>query len=268
MLIPIQSKYPSFQIRLEIEAAYPIQLGIAVFDPSKPHTFYFRRKVNFGKRKRRTIYINLPINSPNLALSIFEKGNKRQTAHSFELKEIEINPLEKKSAWASPEQHRFMDFAIPFAQKAGYLNTGYYPSKRDEFLIDYKARLLDTDGEELITPARIARSKPYIQISQAQFRQFSIPVRVAILAHEGCHYLQNTRSEKEADLCGIRYYLEAGFPKIEAVYAITQVFRYFDVPIEKAHLQRAKDIINFINQYSSTESLTDIESTKEISNRI
>jgi len=268
MLIPIQSKYPSFQIRLKIEAAYPIQLGIAVFDPSKPHTFYFRRKVNFGQRKQRTIFISLPISSPSLHLVIFEKGRTivyKEEDH-FELKDIQITPLEKKSAWANPEQHRFMDFAIPFAQKAGYLNTGYYPSKRDEFLIDYKARLLDTDGEELITPARIARSKPYIQISQAQFRQFSIPVRVAILAHEGCHYLQNTRSEKEADLCGIRYYLEAGFPKIEAVYAITQVFRYFDVPIEKAHLQRAKDIINFINQYSS--SLTDIESTKEISNSI
>jgi len=264
MLIPIQSKYPSFQIRLEIEAAYPIQLGIAVFDPLKPHTFYFRRKVNFGKRKQRTICISLPISSPSLNLVIFEKGRTRtyKEEDNFELKDIQITPLEKKSAWASPEQHRFMDFAIPFAQKAGYLNTGYYPSKRDEFLIDYKARLLDTDDEELITPARIARSKPYIQISQAQFRQFSIPVRVAILAHEGCHYLQNTRSETEADLCGIRYYLEAGFPKIEAVYAITQVFRYFDVPIEKVHLQRAKDIIAFIDRFES------LSSTKEISNSI
>ena len=79
----------------------------------------------------------------------------------------------------------------------------------------------------------------------------SIPVRIAILSHEGCHFFLNTRSEKEADLCGIRYYLDYGFPKIEAVYAATKVFAMRPDAIGKAHVNRTKDIMQFIDQYKS-----------------
>ncbi|PHN01125.1 hypothetical protein [Flavilitoribacter nigricans] len=266
MVIPIPVKEKRFCIKLSIRAHYPLSLGLAVFDPNRPNTFYFKRKVSFKPESFtdgaaiRHLSIPMPISSKHLNLALFEKGNEKDMG--FDLIDFQLEKLEKKDVWASSERHRFMDFAIRFAQKAGYLPPNYYPSPKQEFLIHYQPSIRDVFGKQLVTPARIHRQMPYIQVSRSQFQQFSIPVRIAILAHEGCHYFNNTRSEKEADLCGLRYYLDVGFPSIEAVYAITKVFRFFDVPLEQQHLQRAKDIIDFISHYQQQPSLITSMQTK------
>lgn len=260
MVIPIPTKAKRFTLELGITAHHPLQLGLAIFDPTCPNSFYCKRKVNFKPdafikgTAHRKLSIPFPVCPPNLNLALYEKNTGEE--EGFELSSIDIQPLEKMDNWATPERHRFMDFAIRFAQKAGYAPVGFYPSLKEEFLIHYSPKLRDAQGNDLVTPARIHRKVPWVQLSQDQFRQFSIPVRVAILAHEACHYFNNTRSEKEADLCGLQYYLDAGFPKIEAVYAITKVFRFFDLPIEQQHLQRAQDIIDFISHYQTQRKPT------------
>ena len=88
---------------------------------------------------------------------------------------------------------------------------------------------------------------PRVQISQRLFKTFTIPVRVAILSHEGCHWFLNSRSETTADLCGIRHYLDYGFPKIEAVYAATKIFSLHPELVGKFQVKRTKDIIQFID---------------------
>lgn len=268
MLIRIPTKAKRFTLELGLKAHYPLQLGVAVFDPSCPNTYYCKRRVNFKSTAfakgiaYRKLSIPFPVCPQHLQLAIYEKGGREEGG--FKLSGLTIQPLEKMDNWATPRRHRFMDFAIRFAQKAGYAPTGYYSSPKEEFLIHYKPKLVDQEGKELVTPARIHRKVPWIQLSQHQFKQFSVPVRIAILAHEGCHFFNNTRSEKEADLCGLQYYLDAGFPRIEAVYAITKVFRFFDLPIEEEHLQRARDIIQFATNYqknkdSELSTLTEIE---------
>ena len=142
-----------------------------------------------------------------------------------------------------------MKFANQFALRAGYNPPGFYRDKSNRFYIQYVERIRDQLGFPLITPARIQRGRPFIQIAKQQFIHYSIPVRVAILAHEGCHYFLDSRSETEADLCALRYYLQAGFPKIEAVYAMTKVFRFFNAPLSKEQLFRAKAAIEYIQQY-------------------
>ncbi|MCB0374451.1 MAG: hypothetical protein KDD04_00875 [Sinomicrobium sp.] len=96
---------------------------------------------------------------------------------------------------------------------------------------------------------------PRVQLSKRLFKTFSIPVRVAILAHEGCHFFKNTRSEKQADLCGIKYYLDYGFPTIEAVYAATKVFKQHPHTIGKPHLIRTRDIMDFIDRYKQQQKI-------------
>ncbi|MBL4574814.1 MAG: hypothetical protein JKY51_01775 [Opitutaceae bacterium] len=96
---------------------------------------------------------------------------------------------------------------------------------------------------------------PRVQISHKAFKRFSIPVRVAILSHEGCHFFRNTRSEKVADLCGIKYYLDYGFPTIEAVYAATKVFLQHPESVAEPHVARTKDILNLIDNYKAEQKV-------------
>ncbi len=259
MVIPIPSHKRRFTLKLGIRAFYPHTLRITAFDPKKPNTHYLRRRVHFypATFKKgevyRDIYIPLPISPETLAVELIEKHSGYDDG--FEVTTIKVEKMTEAKVWATPERHRFMDFAINFAQKAGYSPTGFYNSKNHEFLIQYLPTITDSDGDELVTPARIHRKMPRVQLSKRLFSSFSIPVRVAILSHEGCHFFNNTRSEKVADLCGMQYYLDYGFPTIEAVYAATQVFLQHPDSIAAPHLKRTRDIIRFIDRYKATKKI-------------
>lgn len=256
MIIPIPAQHQKFSIDLSLHAQRAVTFGIWVFDPQRPNTHYFRRAVSFKGKGSRTLKIPLPISPKRLVLEIYDKketlGHRRQK-EPFKITDFSIEIMPDKKIWASPDRHKFMDFAIDFAEKAGYLSAGFYPSKDNQFLIQYLPVITDDFGDEQVTPARIHREMPRVQLSQKLIRKMSIPVRVAILSHEGCHFFRDTRSEKEADLCGIQYYLDYGFPKIEAVYAATKVFAMRPADIGQVHVQRTKDIIAFIDQYKQQE---------------
>ena len=223
-------------------------LGFRVSDPLHPYTDYFRRKAFLEEGQQRKIYIPLPVTPEELELEIYDK--KTGDAAGITIKDVKIIPMQAAKLWATPEQQRFMDFAIQFAQKAGYVPAGFYDSPTGEFLFQYLPGIVDAYGKELITPARINRKMPRVQISQRLFKTFTIPVRVAILSHEGCHWFLNSRSETTADLCGIRHYLDYGFPKIEAVYAATKIFSLHPELVGKFQVKRTRDIIQFIDQYA------------------
>ena len=213
MVIPFASKHHRFIIELTIMAVRPLSMGIILFDPSVPNTHYFRRRVSFDsndfrdkKTMIRTIEIPMPVSPQNLALEIYNKHTGGDD--DFQIKNIKAKTMPTKQVWASGEHHRFMDFAIDFAQKAGYVKPGFYDSKNYEFLIQYLPTITDELGGELVTPARISRHVPRVQLSQKLFKQFSIPVRVAILSHEGCHFFKNTRSEKKGR--SVRYQVLPG----------------------------------------------------------
>ncbi|QKX05367.1 hypothetical protein HN014_10720 [Aquimarina sp. TRL1] len=248
MIIPIAANKESFTIGLRFLAKRKLSIGIWVYDPYRPYTHYFRRKVQLSKGQNRKIEICLPVSAEYLELKIYDKQGG---IGGFKLTDFKITKMPPPVIWASPQQQRFMDFAIDFAQKAGYLPTGFYDSPTQEFLFQYLPAITDTSGKELITPARIHRKMPRVQISKQIFRTLSIPVRVFILSHEGCHWFLNVRSEKKADLCGIRHYLDYGFPKIEAVYAATKIFGRYPDLVGAKQIQRTKDIIAFIDQYTT-----------------
>lgn len=250
-MIPTHRK--SVQLLLTIEAEHPLVLGIKAEDPLHPFSHYLRRKVpfkswRFGSGSAvRELKLPFPVTPETLALEIEAKNPAH--AEAFRVSKVSVEPLPAPAVWADEERHRFMNFAIDFAQKAGYVSPGFYHSPAYEFLIHYMDTIRDPLGNSLVTPARIHRKMPRVQLSQDLFQRYSIPVRVAILSHEACHFFLNTRSETTADLCGIRYYLDAGFPSIEAVYATTQVFGMHPGSIGATHVERTRDIIDFIDHY-------------------
>ncbi len=248
MRIPIPSRYERFTISIAVKVEHPTSVGYKVYDPYYANTHYFRRKAFLGNGEERVIHIPLPVSPEHLELEIYNK----QTGDDYgiEITDFKIKKMEAPEYWATPEQKRFMDFAIGFAQKAGYTGTGFYESPKGEFLFQYLSTITDQLGKELITPARINRKMPRVQISQRLFKTYTIPVRVAILAHEGCHWFLNTRNETTADLCGIRQYLDYGFPKIEAVYAATKIFSTYPQLVGRTQVNRTKEIIQFIDNYA------------------
>ncbi|WP_024772903.1 hypothetical protein [Aquimarina macrocephali] len=248
MIIPIPANREAFTIALTIRAKHAMPVGIMVYDPNHPNTHYFRRKVQLDRGQERNIQIPLPVTAEYLELELYDK--RGYTEEGITIVDFRIKKMISPQIWASPEQQRYMDFSIQFAQKAGYVPAGFYDSPDGEFLFQYLPDIVDAYGNELITPARTHRRMPRVQISMRLFKTFSIPVRVAILSHEGCHWFLNTRSQQTADLCGIRHYLDYGFPKIEAVYAATKIFSLYPELIGAAQVQRTKDIIAFIDQYT------------------
>ena len=81
-------------------------------------------------------------------------------------------------------------------------------------------------GKPLKTPARISRHDGVIEISKKYFKQYTVPMRMAILLHEFAHFYlnNNPRDESEADLNALTIYLSMGYPRIEAYQAWLEVF--------------------------------------------
>ena len=159
MRIPIPCHHHRFIIKLTITAFEPMILSIKVYEPSRRNSYYVKRVAHFRPAQlqngavSRTFELRMPISPDKAILKLSDK--EYGDDDSFELNDLKIEPMPKGKAWASPERHRFMEFAIDFAQKCGSLPTGFYPSEKDEFLIQYLPTITGDDGKELVTPARI-----------------------------------------------------------------------------------------------------------------
>ncbi|WP_046756633.1 hypothetical protein [Kordia jejudonensis] len=252
MITTIPSNKERFRIKLTIASKIPFELGIRVYNPLYSNSFYFRRKALFKKSGlTREFTISMPVSPEVLEMEIFDKNSVSDAA--FVIENVKLEKMPAIELWATDTQHKFLEFAIGFAEKAGYVSPGFFESKDGEFLFQYLPSITDRFGNDLITPARIHRKMPRVQISQSLFKGYTVPIRVAILAHEGCHWFLNTRSQTTADLCGIKQYLDYGFPKIEAVYAVTKVFGKNREMIGKSQISRTKDVIRFIENYTEKE---------------
>ncbi len=252
MIIPIHTNYRRMAIEVSLMAPYPMEVVIRLTDVEHHSSDYFRRKLTFKKKDiaegkaQRKIVINLPISPRNAVLEIFSLGGNKDGVQVNGIKEIAFPPAE---VWAQRELHRFIDFAQDFSKKAGYVKTGFYDSKDQEFLIQYMPEIRDQFGKTLVTPARTNRGTGRIQASKRMFKGYTIPVRFFILMHERQHFQIPTRQEKPADLAALQLYLDLGYPKIEAIYACTKVFKSHPESVGKFHVDRAKDIIDFINNH-------------------
>jgi hypothetical protein len=116
MMIPLNTKRRRSMVRLDIKVDHPLTLGIVVHDPLKPNTHYVRRRVPFNIENRK-IELLLPVTPHKAVLEIYNKATGDDDG--FVINKFNIDPLNANDIWASPARHRFMDFSIDFAQKAG-----------------------------------------------------------------------------------------------------------------------------------------------------
>ena len=240
MRIPITTNFKPLKLLVSLESSGRGFAMLRVSDPYYFRTDYLRRRIPFTKRRNRVIEIPLPFSPRIVSLEVLGRVS---------IKDIRKELLPEKKVWAIPERHHFMELAEEFAKRAGYLPRGNYTTSDGRFRIEYLDKIRDENGMVLSTPARISRTTGRVQIAKEQFKTFSIPVRLAILAHEGCHYFLGTRSEERADLCGMKWYLDSGYPKIEAVYAATKVFRHFPEIVGPDEVERTRTLIEFIKNH-------------------
>lgn len=255
-VIPLPTASRRLILDLDLRAHAPTAASVVVYDPTKPHTDYFRRRMKFpqaaskGYQDRR-LTVPLPLTPERLELEIDTPNSS-----DLDLRDVQVRPMPPMAVWASPERHRFMEFVMDFAQKAGYAKPGFYASPNDEFLIQYLPSIQDEQGKDLVTPARIHRLMPRIQASRQQMVRFTVPMRVAVFSHEVSHFMFNTRSEKKADLNGIDYFVHFGFPRIEGIYALTKIFLQHRDSVGPAHLQRVRDVDALLSQFDQRFDMT------------
>jgi len=98
------------------------------------------------------------------------------------------------------------------------------------------------------TPARISQLNGRIEVSAKQFREFTIPMRMAILLHEYSHYYlnKNPSNEQEADKNGLSVYLKLGYPKIDIYNVFLNVFKKAPSMVNK---ERFDKLNSFVKNY-------------------
>jgi hypothetical protein len=237
---------------LRIAVSRPTKIYLKVSDPSVKDTDYTNRFITIDDEQ--TLYVRMPI-SPMTALITIKSEAELSggTDKSYELLEVKKLPLKRKLTafnHANATVRNFVKFAEEFSQKAGYISAGgsIYTSDDEKFRIDYFNDILGDNGKSLKTPARISRSQGVIEVSKEKFKNYTVPMRMAILLHEFSHYYLNTNmaNETEADLNGLLIYLGLGYPRIDAYNVFTQVFM---TSANEMNHERMKIIDEFIRNF-------------------
>jgi len=246
-------------IRLEIKVktSKPETLCVLVYDEKNPEGTVFtnRWKTINGEE---TFSVRLPLSPATAIVEVYNKalgrGIKRENETSFSIESVEKKALERKLApsdIANADIRSFVDFACAVAYNLGTMEPDKaYQSDDGKFFIKLSGRMLDKQGNEVTTPARINRHTGVIQVSKKQMLKMTVPMRFAILMHEFSHYYLNEKidDEMEADLNGLLIYLGLGFPRIEAYQAFLETFKNRPSELNKDRY----DIINkFITDFEN-----------------
>jgi hypothetical protein len=168
---------------------------------------------------------------------------------------ITKEPLDKKLDvidFANPLVRSFVNFATRFCYNAGSLPSGTYLSDDKKFVIKYLP-IIEDDGQEQTTPARIDIDNGTIEISKKHFLDYTVPSRMAILLHEFSHvYLnENVDDEVEADLNGLLIYLGLGYPRIEAFEVFAKTFLTVPSDGNKMRYDKIKAFIDDFEKHNT-----------------
>ena len=217
-------------LKIVLETFGKEKIWIKVKDAEKPFTFYTDRyAIVEGKQ---TYYVKMPQSPQEAKIILYNEATgdvPKNHDDSFRLVSIERLPLETGLRNAKLSTKRFVTFAQEFAAQAGYIsaNNSIYTSDNGVYRIDYLDKIVSTSGKEISTPARISQKTGIIQISKKHFKGYTIPMRMAILLHEFSHFYVNSvkSDEVEADINGLKIYLELNYPKIDAYNVFLHVFQ-------------------------------------------
>jgi hypothetical protein len=253
MIVKVPTRHEELTLIIKVLTQQPTKIRIKVIDESQVDTsFTDRFKTVDGES---IFYVRMPVSPQNALVYIYneDKGNLMQGQDdSFEVESITKGSLEKKLDvidFSNAEVRSFVNFATRFCYNAGTLPSGTYVSDDRKFVIKYLP-VIEDDGKEQSTPARIDITNGNIEISKKQFIKFTIPNRMAILLHEFSHvYLNdNVDDEVEADLNSLLIYLGLGYPRIDAFEVFAKTF--MNAPSEQ-NKDRYDKIKSFIDNFEN-----------------
>lgn len=242
-------------IVLKVQTKSPERIRVIVKDKDMPFTYYTNRFNTVNGIK--TFYIRMPQSPKETIILVYneKRGDKKKgDDSSFKVVGLEKRQLKTQLSlfdYNNPKIATFLEFATDFCRLAGVLSAkdSMYMSNDGKFRIDYLNQIVSTrTGKPINTPARISSKTGIMQISKAKFQNYTVPMRMFILLHEfsHCYVNENMHSEIEADLHAISIYMGLGYPRIEALQALTEVFSYADTPENR---KRHELIRKFINDF-------------------
>jgi len=253
MIFSVPTRHEELTLLVKVKTFEPQKIRIKVIDAEQPYTTFTDR---FRTVDGESIFfVRMPVSPKEAMVYIYNEnnGNLQVGADpSLEVVSITKEPLEKKLDvidFTNGQVRSFVNFSTRFAYNAGSLPSGTYTSDDKQFVIKYLPTIQD-NGVEQTTPARIDIDSGVIEVSKKQFRDFTVPNRMAILLHEFSHvYLNdNIDDEVEADLNGLLIYLGLGYPRIEAFEVFAKTFLAAPTDQNKMRYQK---IVNFIDNFES-----------------
>ena len=253
MIVKVPTRHEELTLIIKVLTHEPQKIRIKVIDEAQQDTsFTDRYKTVDGET---IFYVRMPVSPQNALVYVYneDNGNLLQGEDdSFEVESITKGELEKKLDvidFSNADVRSFVNFATRFCYNAGTLPSGTYVSDDRKFVIKYLPIIQD-NGEEQTTPARIDIGNGNIEISKKQFVKFTVPNRMAILLHEFSHvYLNdNVDDEVEADLNSLLIYLGLGYPRIDAFEVFAKTF--MNAPTEQ-NKDRYDKIKNFIDNFEN-----------------
>ena len=239
------------KLKLVLKTPYKEKLWIKVADAERPNTLYTMRYAFVEGQKE---FVVLMPQAPKIAeVSIVNDSNGNIVNDtSFSIVEISAIPYKIPNNQFSKKTQAFIKFAQEFSDECGYLSaskTGdIFTSNNKKYRIDYFDEIRNSNGIVVHTPARISQLNGRIEISAKQFREFTIPMRMAILLHEYSQYYlnKNPSNEVEADLNGLTCYLKMGYPKIDIYNVFLNVFKKAPSMVNK---DRFEKLNSFVKNY-------------------
>ena len=265
MNLLFKTRQRSLTLMIEVATPSPQKIQVVVKDINKPNTLYTDRYATVDGMQR--FFVRMPMSPYEALVSVYNtaNGNLKQGADpTFKIVKVDARPLERKMDcvdWSNPKIRDFVGFAQQFSNNAGILSAGKYPngstyiSDEGNFRIDYFDDIRSKTGMVIPTPARISQTKGIIQVSKKHFKDFTVPMRMAILLHEFSHFYLNDRmeDETEADLNGLLIYLALGYPRIEAYQSFLTTFKDTPTPQNK---ERYEILHQFITNFERNKFCT------------
>lgn len=213
------NKKPSI-IRMVLDSRVPHRVTIVGYDPDPkhPNTAYFARSVQVGNGRPVSVEIPMPITPEKLMLDVGQEDGAYGTYINVSNVDVKDMPEGGITGWPK-NTLEFYNFLKNFAEKAGYIDPGFYMSKDENYVIWAKSHL---DGDA--TPARVNRRTGIIKMNLEKLKNFTVFMRIYIGLHEFIHYNEQTTNEVQCDMQALKIYLSMNYPKSEANYAMTKVF--------------------------------------------
>jgi len=250
----IDTENRSFSLNITITCKGKKNFRVWAEDYGKQNSKYADRTI--AVEGQRTIFFSFPVSPRQIFFSCIDIENPKGDDFTVN---VEAIPLKTYNIATDGETRDFMQLAIQFSQVAGFkfpdVNGTVYQTSDERFTIKYFPVIKGPNGVPMNTPARIGHNTGIIETAYQKFKNYTIPMRIAILLHEFSHKYKNPKigleisNEIGADINALYIYLGLGFSKIDAICVFGQVFLKAQTPGNQARMRKIMDYINkFENQ--------------------